>query len=57
MTHKCVGLAQGLAKAWGVECPIVDKNGTLYYESDRSKAKAAPKKPAAKNAAKPKRTS
>lgn len=53
MTHKCVGLAQGLAKAWGVECPVVDKDGTLYYESDRSKFKAPAKKAAAKKAAKP----
>lgn len=39
MTHKCTGLAQGLAKTWGVECPALNKDGTLYYESDRLTAK------------------
>lgn len=33
MSHQCVGLAQGLAAMWGVECPQVAKDGTLYYES------------------------
>ena len=54
MTHKCPSLAQRLSKAWGVECPIVDKEGTLYYASDRSEAKASPKKTAARKAGKTK---
>jgi hypothetical protein len=32
MKHSCSRLAQGLAKTWGVECPQVAKDGTLYYE-------------------------
>lgn len=46
MNHGCAGLAGALAQAWSVECPLVAKDGTLYYESDR------PKKPATKAAKK-----
>ena len=56
MTHGCVALAKGLAKAWGVECPVAAKDGTLYYESDRHKANAAPRRAATRQAAKPQRT-
>ncbi len=57
MTHKCVGLAHGLAMRWGVECPVAGKDRTLYYEADRPKVKTSAKKAAAKKVARPKRTS
>jgi hypothetical protein len=48
MSHGCVGLANALAVAWSVECPIVAKDGTLYYASDAPGKKSAAKVPAVK---------
>lgn len=31
----CRNLAAGVAAKWSVECPVADKEGNLYYESDR----------------------
>ena len=33
--HGCDRMAQTLAKKWSVECPLKDKAGNLYYESDK----------------------
>lgn len=41
LSHGCAGLANALAQAWGVECPLVAKDGTLFYESERPKKSAA----------------
>lgn len=50
MTHGCVGTAQGLASLWGVECPVMDKYGTMYYESDSPKGKVPSRQSAASKA-------
>ncbi len=48
MTHGCIGLANALATVWKVECPAVEKDGTLYYKSGKSKKKPPARKAAAK---------
>jgi len=37
MSHRCIKTAEGLAKTWGVECPKIAKDGTLYYETASKK--------------------
>jgi hypothetical protein len=46
MSHTCVGLARGLAAMWGVECPHVAKDGTLYYEAEVPRLEKVAKKTA-----------
>jgi hypothetical protein len=43
VTHGCARLAQGLAHTWGVECPQMARDGTLYYESERKRTKSIKK--------------
>lgn len=43
MKNGCPKLAQALAERWRVECPVMAKDGTLYYASE-GKPAAGPKK-------------
>ena len=38
-------VAEGLSKSWGVECPKVGKDGTLFYESNQSAKSVTAKRP------------
>ena len=40
MKNGCQGLAQALANRWSVECPVVAKDGTLHYATERSFSEA-----------------
>jgi hypothetical protein len=43
----CLGLAQAMSVRWAVECPVITKEGTLYYASDAlTKRVKQPKTPA-----------
>ena len=46
MKNHCTGLARALSVGWAVECPVLAKDGTLYYASDAQALKPQrPRKP------------
>ena len=44
----CTGLARALALKWGLECPVIRRDGTIGYESESAAKRRVPKPKKAK---------